>query len=685
MKSPYISLDVNASPKNEKVRLSKAWEDFVSGKDFDVKVRTFTQQSWERSLKHGIHPAQQIAPLTLTEEQILNYKSSNPLYSIIKPILSELKEVAIDSGHLVVFSNNSGEIIDVEGDVKLKSAAEKMNFAVGTSWLENNIGTNAIGTALATGTPMQIFASEHFCEPVHNWVCSAAPVRDPATKGIIGVVDLTGEWSLIHPHSLTTAISISQSIEGRLLNLLELDRYKLLEHYLETSIKFPKRISAVLDRGGYVIKANHLFYSNGWIDITNHIPELKNVSLMHEQRWKTNNDGWSFELTPIYFEGKFIGSVVQAISTKVSVTIPGYTNEHNNNNNNNNNNNLRYSFSHLIGCSKEFKSVIAEAQSIANLNLPVLIEGESGTGKELFAQSIHAASSRSFGPFVAVNCGAIHKDLAESELFGYEEGTFTGGQKGGRAGKFQQADGGTIFLDEIGEMPLNLQTILLRVLEEGEVVRLGGKKPIKLNVRVIAATNRDLKKASEEGKFRLDLYYRLNILSLKIPPLRERTGDIPVILEDLLNKVCNQMGRSPLRIENTALKFLERYEWPGNVRELRNFVYKMAVKVQNSPFVTISDLPNEIMDSQNQKYDNNYNTPYPGQDSKGDSPLLPPPNETISDIQLLKEQELKTILNVLEEVNGNVQEAAKRLGIHRSTIYRKLSRINGDRLNKRSK
>jgi transcriptional regulator of acetoin/glycerol metabolism len=664
MKSPFISLNVNESPFDEKVRLSKVWENFLSGKELDLKVRSLTKQSWLRSLEHGINPTRGIAPFTLTEDKILEYKSSNYLYSIIKPIFSEFKDVSIDSGHLVVFSNKNGEIIDLEGDSLIKRAAERMNFTVGTSWLENNIGTNAIGTALASGSPMQVFACEHFCEPVHNWVCSAAPVRDPATNEIIGVIDLTGEWKLIHPHSLSTAISIAQSIEAKLLNILEFERYTLLNHYIEASIKCPNRVTAILDRGGKVIKANHLFYSNGWIGSnSNFITDLENVNLIEEQRLKSkNSEGWWFELIPFYCGDKLIGTVVQAISPRVSAK--------------NSENNVKYSFLNLIGKSKEFKSVISEARSMADLNLPILIEGESGTGKELFAQSIHAASSRSSGPFIAVNCGAIQKDLAESELFGYEEGTFTGGQKGGRAGKFQQAEGGTIFLDEIGEMPLNLQTILLRVLEEGEIVRLGGKKPIKLNVRVIAATNRDLKKDSEEGKFRLDLYYRLNILSLHIPPLCKRSEDIPLILEHLLKKVCWQMGRPQLRIDNEALQFLEQYEWPGNVRELRNFVYKMVVKVQDHNLITISDLPKEMLENKNNKQLDN-NTPNHNLYSRDVQSLLTSQNDANNNIQYLKDQELKTILKVLDEVKGNVQEAAKRLGIHRSTIYRKLSRLNG--------
>ncbi|QBP39876.1 sigma-54-dependent Fis family transcriptional regulator [Paenisporosarcina antarctica] len=663
MKSPFLSLDFNSSPKVEKKRISNLWEHFVSGKELNLKVRTLTHQSWERSLKYGILPTKDKAPLILTEDKIQEYKSTNSHYSIIKPLISELKEVAIDSGHLVVFCNNTGEIVDLDGDTLLKRKAEKMNFMIGTSWLEPQMGTNAIGTALATGSPMQVFASEHFCQSVHNWVCSASPIRDPATNRILGVINLTGDWNGIHPHSLSTAMLIAQSIEGKLLSLLEFERYMLVEHYFETSIRNPNRVMAVLDRGGQVLKADHLFYKNGWIDSnSNYITDLENVYLIDKHRWESknkNSKGWYFELTPYYYKDKLLGSVVHAISPGGSAKIPE--------------NNTRYSFLNLIGQSKEFKSVISEAWSIASLNLPVLIEGESGTGKELFAQSIHTASHYSSGPFIALNCGAIQKDLAESELFGYEEGTFTGGKKGGRLGKFQQAEGGTIFLDEIGELPLSLQTMLLRVLEEGEIVRLGGKNPVKLKVRVIAATNLDMKKASEEGKFRLDLYYRLNILSLIVPPLRKRSGDIPLILEYLLKKVCVEIGRSHLSVDDRALEIIEKHEWRGNVRELRNFTYKMAVKVKGD-IITCMDLPKEMIEinTREENVDNSsrlYN--------KEAQPLIPfkaslESRETLNKMASLKDLEVQTILTVLNELDGNVSETAKRLGIHRSTIYRKL-------------
>ncbi|MEH7249291.1 sigma-54-dependent Fis family transcriptional regulator [Neobacillus niacini] len=661
MRDSFISMDIFTNPKKERVRITNAWEQFITGEDLDSTVRNLTYQSWERSLKHGINPLHGMAPVILPKDKI---QSTYPNNHIFEKILPELKNVAIDAGHLIVFCNNNGEIVYLDGDSALKRKAEKMNFIVGASWSESHIGTNAIGTALATGMPMQVFAGEHFCQPVHNWVCSAAPIRDPATKEILGAIDLTGAWNMVHPHSLSTVVSITQYIEGMLQKELDVERFILLEQYSNNSIKNKNSILAVIDRGNQVIQATPLFYENGWIGKNNHLIDLDNLTftLGENARWESEKrDGkWKFELNPYFYQGKHIGAIVNAIAP--SSQVPKV-------------NSTKHTFSSLIGESTKFKSFIKEARTLAGLDLPLLIEGESGTGKELLAQSIHSASQRSSGPFIAINCGAIPKDLADSELFGYEGGAFTGATKGGHSGKFQQAEGGTIFLDEIGEMSLNLQTTLLRVLEEGELVRIGGKHPIKLNIRVIAATNRDLKKATENGEFRLDLYYRLNILHLKVPSLHERSGDIPLLLDHLLKKVCRDLGRPPLTVDKKALEMIESYEWPGNVRELRNLAYKMAAKVQGN-VITSMDLPEDLIVYCSRKQ---FGYPAPivsNQENQSLHPTFHPHEITESafNTSSLKDQEIQTILTVLNELNGNVSEAAKKLGIHRSTIYRKLGR-----------
>lgn len=653
MKNPFISLDVSASPFDEKIKLHEAWEHFMIGNQQNLSIRPLMLESWQRCQTKGVHPLQAKAPISLANSAVEEFISDNPLHPLLEPFLMKLTDVASGSGHMVVFSNENGNIVFLQGEESVRRKAEEMNFMIGASWAEQHIGTNAIGTALETRTPIQVFAGEHYCQDVHGWACSAAPIRDPATNKVLGVIDLTGFWSAIHPHSLSAVISTAHAIEEKLLHRLQYEHFRLFEYYVELTTRKPGLDLVVLDRGLSVVKASPVLYENGWIDSKNKLagcPQTLSNPYTHNWELHKGHSKWAFELVPYLYKNHPIGAIVHVHRPPIHVhSQASHT--------------LKHSFASMIGNSPLFRAVISEARTAAKTHLPVLIEGESGTGKELLAQAIHAASDRASKPFIAVNCGAIPKELAVSEFFGYEEGAFTGGVKGGRLGKFQQADGGTIFLDEIGDMPLELQTILLRVLEEGEIIRVGGRKPIKLNVRVISATNQDLKKSIENGTFRRDLYYRINILSLKIPALRERACDIPLLIDYHLKKACAEVGRSPLKIDPAAMEILKSYAWPGNVRELRNFVYRMLTKATDDA-ITVELLPSELKKEQTKlEMDERIILQ---QGTIGTLPLQDNPS--------LKDHELQMILKVLHELNGNVSETAKRLGIHRSTIYRKLGK-----------
>ncbi|MDK2909426.1 MAG: sigma-54 dependent transcriptional regulator, acetoin dehydrogenase operon transcriptional, partial [Bacteroidales bacterium] len=249
----------------------------------------------------------------------------------------------------------------------------------------------------------------------------------------------------------------------------------------------------------------------------------------------------------------------------------------------------RFSFDDIIALSPTMIELVEYAKKIADSPSSVLITGESGTGKEVFAQSIHQASSRKDAGFVAINCGAISPTLIESELFGYEEGAFTGARKGGRPGKFELADKGTLFLDEIGEMPPEMQVKLLRAIQEGRITRVGGQKEIPVDVRIIAATNRNLLQLVQEGKFREDLFYRLNVINLVIPPLRERLEDLPLLAEHFINKINKRLGKSIRGVSKDAIKVLREYKWPGNVRELEN-VFERAILLCQGDIIQAWDL-----------------------------------------------------------------------------------------------
>jgi DNA-binding NtrC family response regulator len=301
----------------------------------------------------------------------------------------------------------------------------------------------------------------------------------------------------------------------------------------------------------------------------------------------------------------------------------------------------RYRFENIIAKSSKMQRVIEVIKVVAKSNATVLITGESGTGKELVARAIHLQSHRRSKPFVAVSCAALPESLLESELFGHEKGSFTGAYAQ-KKGKFEFANGGTLFLDEVGEMSANIQVHLLRVLEEKEFTRVGGNEPIKVDVRVISATNKDLRRAIEKQEFREDLYYRLNVVNIELPPLRERKEDVPLLAQHFLNKFAQENQKEIDGFSPEATEFLLDYDWPGNVRELENAIER-AIILAKGGLVTIADLPHENLSL----------------------------TRSASTGKNLKEVEKNHILNVLCEAGGNYSEAARILGITRMTLYNK--------------
>ena len=312
----------------------------------------------------------------------------------------------------------------------------------------------------------------------------------------------------------------------------------------------------------------------------------------------------------------------------------------------------------IIGSSYLINKVKEEALMSAKTSSTVLITGESGTGKELFARAIHNHSNRSENPFIAVNCAAIPDNLLESELFGYEEGAFTGAKKGGSLGKFELANKGTIFLDEIGDMSLHLQAKLLRVLQEKEVDKIGSKRNIAIDVRIIAATNKDLEKMVEKGTFREDLYYRLNVIPITLPSLRERKGDIHLLIEYMIKEYANKLDKQVSYIDENTLSCMINYDWPGNIRELQN-VIEYSVNRCESNTITLENVPNRI------KNNSNYNS------------IKSTDDDSEHNIKTLEELEKREILKALEKFKKYKKDKelmAEALGISRATLYRKLEK-----------
>jgi PAS domain S-box-containing protein len=312
-------------------------------------------------------------------------------------------------------------------------------------------------------------------------------------------------------------------------------------------------------------------------------------------------------------------------------------------------NSRKEAFTNIYGHSRKLTEVINLAKKVANTDAAVLIRGESGTGKELFAEAIHQASRRHDKPFVVINCGAIPAGLFESELFGYRPGAFTGADRKGKPGKFELAHEGTVFLDEIGELSPDLQVKLLRVLQSKRFYRVGGGEPVEVDVRVIAATNQDLEQLIQKGVFREDLYYRINVVSLQIPPLRERRDDIPELLYLFIREFCHQHRRDLVQVDEEVMDILLNYPWPGNIRELRNVVERMVVLAEGQ-VMGVDILPEAVKQ---------YNRQFSG----GAPANLPAMRE---------QNERGIILNALREAEGNRSQAARLLGIPRSTLYYKM-------------
>ena len=310
-----------------------------------------------------------------------------------------------------------------------------------------------------------------------------------------------------------------------------------------------------------------------------------------------------------------------------------------------------YSFEDIIGSSETISAAKSIARKAAQTHSNVLILGESGTGKELFAHAIHLASDRLYAPFVKVNCGAIPTGLLESELFGYEGGAFTGAKKEGKIGKFELADGGTIFLDEIGDMPLHMQVKLLRAIQEKEVDKIGSIGSKKVDVRIIAATNRDLEKSMHEGNFRQDLYYRLNVVTIYIPALRERRDDILLIADHLIKKISKDLNKKIIGISKDSEYYLKNYSWEGNIRELENILERAINVIEDSNIISPIDLPKKIT-------------------GRKETKIIKSLEETMAS------SEKKAIIEALKAADGNKTKTAKSLEIGRTSLYEKLQKYN---------
>jgi transcriptional regulator with PAS, ATPase and Fis domain len=466
------------------------------------------------------------------------------------------------------------------------------------------------------------------------------PVRDPITGEVCGAVDISGFRDAAHPHTLTLTATLVVAVEQMLRAREAERRTSIMQAMMRLASRWPADTAIAVDRTGSVIGALHEFGAS----LTSNAAESTRRALAEAVK---NAGASPTELNLPIAGGRAIVYPVRVdgIPVGACLVIPRENQPGRETSRRNEvaGARTRYGFHDLIGTSPELRQAIEIASAAAETELPVLLQGESGTGKELFAQGIHAAGRRSRKPFVVVNCAALPRELVESELFGYVGGAFSGARREGSIGKFEAANGGTIFLDEVAELPATAQAALLRVLQEGEIAPVGSPHTRNADVRVIAATNRDLASAVAEGSFRSDLYYRLNVLGIDLPPLRDRVSDIDELARRFLAEASADLGRPDTVLNNEHFEQLRQHRWPGNVRELKNAMRKVAA------------LGPRVLDQLKGTRPEAPSSPLPSPEPAGLSP---------------RDQLMRAVRG-----SRTRAEAAKRLGVTRSTLYRRMEKL----------
>ncbi|KAB3540991.1 sigma-54-dependent Fis family transcriptional regulator [Alkaliphilus pronyensis] len=618
--------------------------------------KPYIKRSHERCIEMGVDFERIYSTKILKSDQLQRKLEENrELIVIATPIMEQLYDFVKGSGFFAILTDGEGCILNLIGDQDVLEVAYKLEMIPGAYMDEEHIGTNAMGTALAEGVPVQVSEEEHFITAYHRWTCSGAPIRNNHGK-IIGTLDLTGYSHLVHSHTLGMVVAAVNAIEEMFKNNEVNRKLVVAKRSIETIVDSIKAGIFTVGPKGYIktinktasemlgypqeeiigMKINNIL--EGWAGIektvAQNITYLEEESFVNTPKGKIHCTLSCYPIIDKLGETQGIVCIIKEIKKmrRLANRMIGKQ--------------AVYTFDNIVGRSNHFVNIVNYAKSIADSPSTVLIMGESGTGKEVFAQSIHNYSSRKDEAFVALNCGALPRNLIESELFGYDEGAFTGAKRGGHFGKFELADGGTLFLDEIGEMPLDMQTRLLRVLEEGTLYRIGGTKEIEVDVRIIAATNKDLKREVELGNFRKDLYYRLNVLPLKLLPLRERKDDIPLLIDYFMIAKALKLGKTPCSLSKEMINKMVDYHWPGNVRELENKI-EHIINTNNCYIWNTGE-------------SNSYEE-----------------KEKITIVEdKLEEVERRHIERVVKKYKGIITITAEALGIGRNTLYRKIKKYN---------
>ncbi|OIP73224.1 hypothetical protein AUK42_01355 [Candidatus Atribacteria bacterium CG2_30_33_13] len=589
-----------------------------------------------------------IEPVRVSPEELNRRRETNKVWfssivSLLEKFISKIKKKDffisfIDSDRVVLktISPSGGEGVFTEGVV--------IN--------EEFFGTTSIECSLTRNEEVEVIGSDHTLLQLKDWACASSPIHD-SEGNIYGVISFTSKLNNYPDYGLGIISSLSQAIEKE-VRWREISEYfKLSKKYLDIISKGTKDGIICLDEEAKILYMNeaageilHVDIKNSLgkfiVDIVDFNPVILSVFKTHEgytdQEFIINSPLWGtlhFIKSAVVVrdeKGNFAGVVdfFRKIG-RVRKFVTSYIGAQ-----------AKFNFSDIIGTSLKLKEAIRISKIASKSNSNVLILGETGTGKEMFAQAIHYEGLRKNGPFMVINCGAIPRELAESEFFGYEPGSFTGADKRGRPGKFELANRGTIFLDEIGEFPLGLQVKLLRVLQERSITRIGGTRAIAIDIRIIAASNRDLSKEIDNENFRKDLYHRLNVIQINLPPLKDRTEDIPILVNYFVEKLSVKLQKNIKKVDDSFIKPLTTYHFPGNVRELENIIER-ALNICENNELNISHLPREIIKN----------------------------NPSLKSIDEIKRESL---IQVLQDTKWNILKTAKILGISRPTVYHHINK-----------
>ena len=617
------------------------------------------QEAHQRSASFGLTESEKpdfslVAPPDLKQA----IEQNRTLHTYAMPVMETLYEQIINTHNMVILTDATGLVIQTIGDADFLEKANRVALQPGAAWSEQRKGTNAIGTAITEEAPTLVHANEHYLTANHFLTCSAAPIFDPQRK-VIGVLDVTGDQRSFHRHTMALVRMSAQMIENQLFAAAFQDAITIHFHSRQEFIGTLMEGIASFTPGGRFLSANrsgllqlglphsalgmHTFSSLFGLPVSalfdhyrTSAPGLLAMCLHNGVRVYARAE---LRMPHGVFQSSGeVDATGRTMPTPAVQDAPRRLSS------------LRY----LNTGDPQIAVVIDKVTKVLGHDIPVLIMGETGTGKELLAQAIHNDSPRAKSPFVAVNCASIPETLIESELFGYEDGAFTGARRKGSVGKILQANGGSLFLDEIGDMPLNLQARLLRVLQERTVTPLGSAKSIPVNVALICATNRNLREMISRNEFREDLYYRMNGLVVKLPPLRERT-DLEVVVGKLLSSEADGVRRS---IAPELMQVFKRHKWPGNFRQITNLLRTAIIMAGDEREITLAHMPEDFLDDIGAMT---------AADAVSAAERPVPVNGTLEDV------ELSVMRKVLAEHDGNVSAAARALGISRNTLYRKLN------------